>query len=145
MLIVITFIDLKHSIIPDSLSITILLAGFVISPLNQHLGPDFVIRIIYSFVGIFSGAAIMYLIGFTGEKIFKKESLGGGDIKLMAGAGAFLGWEGVVFSLFIGSFIGTLVSLFLIYALKTKTWGDYIPFGPFLSMGIIFYILFFVR
>jgi leader peptidase (prepilin peptidase)/N-methyltransferase len=143
-LIVISFIDLKHRIIPDSLSLSAALIGLLASPFNQYLGGNVLTRIFNSGAGLLAGGAVMYLTGMLGEKIFKKEALGGGDIKLMAAAGAFVGWHGIVAALFFGSFLGTLVSLALIYVFKTKKWGEYVPFGPFLASGVLIYVFAFM-
>lgn len=76
---------------------------------------------------------IMYLIKKFGDFIFKKESMGGGDIKLMAIFGLVLGWQMSIISIFMASFIGLPISLYFLY--KNKT--DIIPFGPFLSVSAI--------
>lgn len=76
---------------------------------------------------------IMYLIKKIGDFIFKKESMGGGDIKLMAIFGLVLGWQMSIISIFMASFIGLPISLYFLY--KNKT--DIIPFGPFLSVSAI--------
>ena len=77
----------------------------------------------------------MFLLGYLGERAFKKEALGGGDIKLVSAAGAYLGWPGVIGPLLLGSFSGGLVAMLLLIA-KRKKFGDTLPFGPFLSLGI---------
>ena len=62
--------------------------------------------------------------------------MGGGDIKLLAMIGAFLGWKSVLVSIFFGSLIGAVISILLIFiGLKKRT--DYIPFGPYLSLGAV--------
>lgn len=76
------------------------------------------------------------MLGFAwaGEKLFKKEALGGGDVKLIAAVGATLGWTGLAGALVIGSFTGALVGGGLLL-LKRKKPGDAIPYGPFLCLG----------
>ena len=76
----------------------------------------------------------MMLLAYAGEKAFDKEALGGGDIKLVAAAGAALGWKGIAGSLFLGSLCGGLVAIVLM-AMKKKKLGETLPFGPFLSLG----------
>jgi len=139
-LIVISFIDLEHRIIPDVLSYSLTIIGIFLSPLNLYLSDKLTTRILYSISGLLTGLIIFFLISYTGRKIFKKEALGEGDIKLAAGLGVFLGPYKFLFSLFIGSLAGTFLSLILIYILKKKKWGEYLPFGPFLSFGAIFTI-----
>jgi leader peptidase (prepilin peptidase)/N-methyltransferase len=67
--------------------------------------------------------------------------MGGGDIKLMAAAGVFLGWKGILVALLAGSLIGALVSIALMIARK-KGRKDMIPFGPFLCFGIMIAVLY---
>ncbi len=76
---------------------------------------------------------IMYLIKKLGDFLFKKESMGGGDIKLMSLFGLVLGWQLSIISIFIASFIGLPISLYILY----KNKSDIIPFGPFLSISAI--------
>ena len=83
----------------------------------------------------------MLFLAWAGEKVFKKEALGGGDIKLIAATGALLGWQGVLGPLLIGSVAGGFVALTLLL-LKKKKLGESLPFGPFLSLGAYFVCLF---
>src|SRR5580765_770463 len=117
-LLTISIIDFHHKIIPDELSLSLILIGWVISFRNPYLGmalPPWADSILASV----AGGGLMLLLAWVGEKIFKKEALGGGDIKLMAGIGAFLGWSGLIGSLTLGSFIGALWGGALL-ALKRK-------------------------
>ncbi|TVP79026.1 MAG: prepilin peptidase, partial [Gemmatimonadales bacterium] len=66
------------------------------------------------------------------EKAFRKEAMGGGDIKMMAMVGAFLGWQGVLLTLFLGAFLGAVV--FGPISMKT---GKLVPFGIFLAVGAV--------
>lgn len=86
-------------------------------------------------MGIAAGVLLLGLIGFFGKLYFKKDAMGEGDIKLIAAIGAFLGWQKVILTLFLGSLTGTIFSVALIYLFSKKKWGDYIPFGPFLAVG----------
>ena len=83
----------------------------------------------------------MLIVAWVGEKIFRKEALGGGDIKYVAGLGAVLGWQGLFSSLFVGSLIGGFVGILLL-VLKKKGRGETLPFGPFLSLGAYFVLFF---
>ena len=76
----------------------------------------------------------MFAIGKIGSKLLKKEALGGGDIKYIAGIGAALGFQKAFIVLFIGSLIGSIVGILLIITGITKK-DEYIPFGPFLTIG----------
>lgn len=131
---VICFIDLKHKLIPDILSLGLLSAGIVFSPWNSFLGPTTLARISQSVIGGAVGFVLMFFLAWSGEKVFGRESLGGGDIKLMAGLGIFLGWRGVWGTLFIASIVGTVWALGLI-AMKKAGRGSYLPFGPFLALA----------
>lgn len=79
-------------------------------------------------------------LAWIGEKVFKKEALGGGDIKLVAAFGALLGWRGLFGSLFLGSLSGGVLGLALLLS-KKKQRGETLPFGPFLSLGAFVTIL----
>lgn len=84
--------------------------------------------------------SVMYLIKIMGDFLFKRESMGGGDIKLLFFFGLILGWENGLLSIFLGSLIGLPVSLLILNIKKTNV----IPFGPFLALGaIILYLLHF--
>jgi len=140
-LLVISVIDYYHNIIPDIFSIFLILTGIFFSTLNSYIGEKIYIRLLNSIIGVISGLFIFYIISFIGRKVFKKDVLGGGDIKLISGIGSYMGIKGVFGSIFFGSLTGSITGLFLIYFLKKKSWGSYLPFGPFLSLGIFIYFL----
>lgn len=132
-LLVISFIDLKHKIIPDVIS----LPGI---PFFLTLG-YFVCKIPFLelILGIIIGGGSLYLIAFLYYLLTKKDGMGGGDIKLLAMIGAFLGYKGVFFTIFASSIIGTTIGI--IYMLISKKDMKFaVPFGPFLSMGSVIYI-----
>ncbi len=129
-LLVITFIDLKHQIIPDIISLPGIGIGFLSS---------FVLsRITYldSFLGIALGGGILYGVALIYYLIMKTEGMGGGDIKLLAMIGAFLGSKAVLVTIFVSALIGSVVGLTII-VLKGKDRKYAIPFGPFLALGAI--------
>ncbi|MBN2283070.1 MAG: prepilin peptidase [Deltaproteobacteria bacterium] len=132
-LIVITFIDLEHQIIPDIIS----LPGIPLFSLTAILFMDVSLR--DSLIGIVVGGGILYLIA-AGYQILKKtEGMGGGDIKLLAMMGGFLGWQSLLFVILVSSLLGAVVGIGVIIAQK----GDMkyaIPFGPFLSIGAVSYL-----
>ncbi|RZD16302.1 MAG: prepilin peptidase [Candidatus Acididesulfobacter guangdongensis] len=101
-LIPISFIDFFHRIIPDSLNMTLIIAGFLFNIFLLHKG------FLFPFAGFIAGGLSFYLIAVFYELVRKKEGLGGGDIKLIAGIGAFLGVKGVIFTIFAGSVFGLL-------------------------------------
>ena len=92
-MLVTVFIDLERQEIPD----VITLPGIGLGVLTAALYPEFLAAsrmgaLISSVLGIVIGGGSLYLIGYIGEIVFKKEAMGGGDIKLLAMIGAFLGW-----------------------------------------------------
>jgi len=127
-LIIIAFIDLNEQIVPDVISLPGIVIGFIISFFVSY------ISFINSALGVFVGGGIILIIGLAGSVIFKKEAMGGGDVKLAAMIGAFLGWRYIIISLFLGFFLGALAGIFLIMS-KIKSRKDMIPFGPFIVLG----------
>jgi leader peptidase (prepilin peptidase)/N-methyltransferase len=134
LLIVISFIDLEFTIIPDILSIGGLIAGLAISFFRPNLG------IIDSVLGVLLGGGVLWAIAFFYELIRKREGMGGGDIKLLGMIGAFCGIQGVIFTLIAGSFVGALVGIPLTFK-KQEGMTYALPFGPFLSFGAFVYII----
>lgn len=126
-LIVITFIDMDFQIIPDSLSLPLIFLGTVLS-LIPHNSAELNSKITDSLLGILIGGGILYLIA-----IVSRGGMGGGDIKLNAGVGAYLGWQCSLLTLFVGSFVGAIVGIVIL----KKTGNRKIPFGPFLSLGAL--------
>ena len=134
-LVVITFIDIDHYIIPDVIS----LPGIPVGVVAACFLPDMTFKA--SVIGLLLGGGTLFAVAWTYEHITHKEGMGGGDIKLLAMIGAFLGWKGVLVTLFTGSVVGTLaggaVMLATRSSLKLK-----IPFGPFLAIGALVHIFF---
>jgi leader peptidase (prepilin peptidase)/N-methyltransferase len=127
-LIVATFTDLDRMIIPDWITLPGIVLGLAV---NALISPgDFWKYLLGAAVGGLS----LLLIAFLGEWIFKKESMGGGDLKLAALVGAFLGWQSVLLSLFAAILAGALTGTALII-LGRKERRQYIPFGPFIAVG----------
>jgi leader peptidase (prepilin peptidase)/N-methyltransferase len=129
-LIIIAFIDLEHKIIPDVITLPGIIIGLTLSLIFPH------ITLLNSFKGLLLGGGLFYAIA-----IVSRGGMGGGDIKLIAMVGSFLGWKNVLLTIFIGSFFGSIVGIILII-LKKKNRKDMVPFGPFLSLGAIISIFF---
>lgn len=125
LLLVIIFIDLDYQIIPN----TLVLIFFLWSLLWQIFYPE--IPWGDAFLGAALGGGLLLALA-----IISKGGMGGGDIKLMFAAGFYLGGAMTAVALFVGFFSGALVGIVLM-VLKLKTRKDYIPFGPFLSGGIM--------
>ena len=132
-LIVASFIDLKHQIIPDAISLGGLVGGLIVSffypPLHGVTSRWF--SLWHAAVGASVGGGSIYLIGLLGNFLFKKESMGGGDVKLLAMVGSILGWKLTLLAFFIAPFFGAVVGI----ALKMRKGAEVIPYGPFLSLG----------
>jgi leader peptidase (prepilin peptidase)/N-methyltransferase len=90
-----------------------------------------------SAAGLLFGGVFFYGIGMLGSFLFKKEAMGGGDIKLMAMLGGVLGWKGVILTAFLGSLFGSVVGVSLIIS-KGGQVSTKIPFGPYLALGALF-------
>jgi leader peptidase (prepilin peptidase)/N-methyltransferase len=127
-LMIIAFIDLSKQIVPDVISLPGIVIGFIISFFVPY------ISFINSALGVVIGGGIILIIGLAGSVIFKKEAMGGGDVKLAAMIGAFLGWRYIIISLFLGFFLGALAGIILILS-KIKSREDVVPFGPFIVLG----------
>jgi len=130
-LIVITVIDLYHQIIPDVIS----LPGIGVGLLGSLLLPDLVF--LNSLIGMFLGGGSLFLVATGYQWLFKREGMGGGDVKLLAMIGAFLGWRAVILTILLSSLIGSVTGI-LIILLKGKDFKYAIPYGPFLSLGAVF-------
>ncbi len=140
-LVVITFIDLEHMIIPDVITLPGALVGIILSPLlmDPFARYDY-LGFINSLFGALTGFILFLIISIAGTWFFKKEAMGGGDIKLMAMVGAFTGWKGVLLTTFSGSLLGAIVGIAII--LRKKSSDTTIPFGPYLAMGAMVSLFF---
>lgn len=134
-LVVITFIDIDHQIIPDVITYPGIGVGFIASFVLGYITYK------ESLIGIILGGGVLLLVAWSYHFLTKREGMGGGDIKLLAMIGAFLGWKGVIFTIFVGSAIGTVVGT--VIALRTEEGRRLpIPFGPFLSLGALLFLFF---
>ncbi len=129
-LLVITFIDLSHQIIPDVITLPGIVMGLIASATLLPVG------LTDALVGLFLGGGLFYGIAALSLIILKKEGMGGGDIKFIAMIGAFLGWRGGLLTIFLASLTGSLVGLLLIF-IQGRRRVERIPFGPFLAAGAL--------
>ncbi len=133
-LIAVSFIDLETQEIPDVITLPGIVLGVGIMTSVNPLGATGRIAVLLdSLSGVLAGGGIMFLMGFLGEMIFRKEALGGGDVKLMAMIGAFLGWKLAVLTFFLAPFFGVGVGIFM----KLKFKSEVIPYGPYISMASV--------
>ncbi len=134
-LLVIIYIDIHHQIIPDVISLPGIVLGFLFSFVNPQ------VHWLDSLIGIGAGGGILYAVALIYYLLRKQEGMGGGDIKLLAMLGAFLGWRSLPFIVFFSSLTGSLVGITAMLFQK-KGGKTRIPFGPFLSLAGLIYMLF---
>ena len=136
---IIFFIDLKHFIIPNSLTFSMMILGFIKSfdPNLDSIFPNY----INSLIGGLFGYGIIFSIIFFYKQIRKKEGMGLGDAKLLAVIGFWFGWIAIPFVLFLSS-IFALVSVIPDLIKKNKKMTSQIPFGPYIILATIFYLVF---
>ena len=146
-LIIATFVDIQHRIIPDEVSIGGMIIGFIMlsitgfsfSPLKFSVTP-----MLKSALGIVAGGGIIYLTGMIFDLVYFKllkhpaingetESMGGGDVKLLAMIGAFMGWQMALLTFFLAPFLGIVIGVINLVSKKDHT----IPYGPFLSIAAL--------
>jgi leader peptidase (prepilin peptidase)/N-methyltransferase len=132
-LIVITFIDLDHQIIPDIIT----LPGIPIF----FLAAIFLVKIpwLEALLGLLIGGGVLFTIALIYEFISKREGMGGGDIKLLAMIGGFFGWKSLMFILLFSSFSGAIVGITAMI-IKKQDMKYAVPFGPFLSAAAVAYL-----
>lgn len=132
-LVVCSFIDLDHMILPDEFTLSGIVIGFIGSFFNPER--DW----LSSLMGIILGGGFLWATAYIYFVFTKQDGMGGGDIKLLAWIGAVLGWKAVPFviltSAISGSLVGLIVSRKSIEGLKTA-----IPYGPYLAIGALFYM-----
>jgi leader peptidase (prepilin peptidase)/N-methyltransferase len=141
----------RHGISPEALRgglFATILLGIAMTDAREYLIPDeftwggLAIGLLFSLMagwaglgtaalGAVVGFAVLWLVGTIGTWVFKEDAMGGGDVKMMAMAGAFLGWQGALLTIFLGAFLGSLVFVPLMVVGRKKL----VPFGIFLSIG----------
>jgi leader peptidase (prepilin peptidase)/N-methyltransferase len=138
-LIVITFIDMEYQEIPDVITIPGIFIGMVLMTVFRLDSSGAYVRsFLNSVLGVLAGGGSMFLLGYFGEKIFRKEALGGGDVKLMGMIGALLGWKLVLLTFFLSPMFGSCVGIFM----KIRFKKEVIPYGPYLSLGALVSLLY---
>lgn len=162
-MVIITFIDIDHRIIPDVIDkpgmllaplLSFAAPGLHLKSLTQLLGwlgwnwqvseafswPDRGLAVVSSILGIAVGAGLTYTVGVVGKAVFRKEAMGFGDVKLMGMIGGILGWQAVIMTFFLGSVIGAIIGISLMVFMRRK--DPHIPFGPFLAAGAVLLLLY---
>jgi len=132
-LLVVIFIDLDTYTIPDVITIPGIVAGLLAALLlPRH-------TVAGSLLGLAAGGGILFTVAMLYQLLRKKEGIGGGDIKLLAMIGAFLGLPGVLFTLFTSSLVGAVAGL-LVLRKEKGSGSTMIPYGPFLALGAMTYV-----
>ena len=137
-----TFVDLDHLILPDRVT----LGGMVAGPLLSFAIPalqgqtDRLSALVHSLAGLALGYGILWLVATLGRLFLKREAMGMGDVKLLGAIGACLGWQAVLFSIFISSLSGTVLGLSLIAAGKMELQSK-IPYGPHIALAAVLWML----
>lgn len=129
-LLVITCIDLAHQLIPDAITLPGIALGLLCAATILPVG------LLDSVLGIGLGGGILWALARISPYLFGKEGMGGGDIKLLAMIGAFLGWKPTVLTIMVGAVVGSVVGVGLILC-KVLRRDQYLPFGPFLALGAV--------
>jgi len=145
-LIVVSCIDFDHWIIPDVISLPGIVLGLS-SSIVGYFGAseqfDIIPSPVSSLIGIMTGGGILWLTAVIYAKVRGREGMGGGDIKLLAMIGAFLGWPSIPVSLLLGCLTGSVFGLVLMVVKRSGFKLDLaIPFGPFLCTGTVLYLFF---
>ncbi len=128
-LIVIAMIDFHYQIIPDKLSLSGLVIGIILAVFFSH------INIFQALLGLVVGGGSLLLIAFL-----SKGGMGGGDIKLAALLGSFIGVKAVLINIFLAALFGSIVGIALMIAGQKKMKSK-LPFGPFLVLGALLIII----
>ncbi|BCO10316.1 type 4 prepilin-like proteins leader peptide-processing enzyme [Desulfolithobacter dissulfuricans] len=134
-LLVIIFIDIHHQIIPDVISLPGIILGFCGSFFADNVSWT------QSGLGILLGGGLLYGVALGYYLLTRREGMGGGDIKLLAMIGAFLGWQSLLSVVFISSFTGSIIGIAAMVR-QGKGGQTRIPFGPFLAVAAMTYLFF---
>ncbi|PID77134.1 MAG: prepilin peptidase [Deltaproteobacteria bacterium] len=134
-LVAIIWIDAHHQIIPDLISLPGIIIGFLFSLVNQAVSWQ------DSLIGLLAGGGVLYAIAVVYALVRKQDGMGGGDIKLLAMLGAFLGWQSLPFIILVSSFTGSIAGIFAMVRQKQGAMTK-IPFGPFLAGAGLVYLFF---
>ncbi|MEK9772211.1 MAG: prepilin peptidase [Opitutae bacterium] len=157
LLIGVVVIDFETMLIPDRFSIGGACVGFFLSLsfpsihgfIYHPMGLESLQAGLHSLLGILVGSGCLYWIGALAGRLFGREALGEGDVKLLGCVGAFCGWKGALFAIFGGALTGCifLIPVYLWQKLRSSSqdddhslsFGQEIPFGPYLALAALGY------
>ncbi len=132
-LLVIIFIDIRLQIIPDVISLPGIVLGFLFCLVSDTVTWK------SSLIGLLAGGGVLYAVALFYATLRKIDGMGGGDIKLLAMIGAWLGWQALPFVILMSSTTGSIIGLIAMRRQK-KGGQTRIPFGPFLSLAALVYV-----
>jgi len=137
-----TFVDFEHMIIPDRVTLGGIAAGIVLSVIvpSMHGVSGPLLGLAWSLAGAGTGWILMWSVAFFGKMIFMKDAMGFGDVKLLGAIGAFIGWKAVLFTVMFSSLIGSVAGVSLV-VLHRRKMQSRIPYGPYLALAAIVWVL----
>ena len=136
-----TFVDFDHLLLPDRVTIGGMVAGPILSfafPALQGQ-TEGIPALIRSALGLALGYGILWIVAAIGRLVLKREAMGMGDVKLLGAIGACLGWQAVLFTIFVSSLSGTVLGFTLI-ALGKKELQSKIPYGPHIALAAVLWM-----
>ena len=133
-LVIVSFIDLDLFLLPDAFT----LPGMLIGLIGGFLNPER--TLLDAVIGLLIGGGFLWAVAYFYFLIRKEEGMGGGDIKLLGWIGAVLGWQSIAFVIISSSLIGSIAGL-LVASREKKGLRTVIPFGPYLALGAVLYVL----
>ena len=136
LIIVCSVIDAKLQIIPDVISIPMI----IVSPLVAWLHPDLTLK--SSVIGVLLGGGAFYFVAWAYFMLRGEAGLGFGDVKLLAAIGGWLGYESILPTVFLGSILGALTGICVILVTRSFDTKLKLPFGPFLGIGALSHLYF---
>ena|SRR2546427_52999 len=143
-LVVISFVDLDVRIVPDVISLPGIAVGLLSAIVSWLLSIDPLLILpspVSSLLGVVFGGGILLIVAWGYEYFTGIEGMGGGDIKLLAMIGAFLGWPSIPLALFFASLAGSIVGI--AFMVTKGVGGKFaLPFAPFLCLGALFHLFF---
>lgn len=128
-MIVLFAIDLEHQLLPNAITLPGIVAGLAVSLVVPPGVRD-------ALLGAILGGGVLWLIGEAYYRYAGQEGMGGGDVKMLAMIGAFLGWKLVLVTLVLSSFAGSLIGM-LVIALRRGGMKHALPYGTFLAIGAV--------
>lgn len=137
-----TFVDIEHLIIPDRVTLGGIAAGLILSIAvpSLHGTTSAWQSLTASAIGLAAGWGSLWLISIAGKVAFRKEAMGFGDVKLLGAIGAFMGWRAVVFTILASSLAGSFTGITLVAAGRREMQSR-IPYGPFLALAAMVWVL----